>query len=194
MMGEDRVRRISSWIGLRHLEEHITGQTHVSPQEEGAYLPEFQPKRAHLFLREVYGNLTHHNDVLHLDGGVPDNYMWQHNWRRLAAQLDRWYTTPPGAVGFWFTPILATEWWGVLYQNWNSEIPLVFAHVILTKTLVIRRAREISARITRSMDIWERGPQTGLAEDTEEEGVHERAEPPGENMSRTPWATRYIVW
>ena len=65
-----------------------------------------------------------------------------------------WYAKPSGAVGRRFTAILAAEWQGVLAQNWNSKIPLVFAHVVITKALGVRRAREIRARITRRMDLW----------------------------------------
>ena len=49
--------------------------------------------------------------------------------------------------------ILAPEWQGVLNSSWNSKKPLIFAHVVLTKTLGVRRAREIRARITRVMDL-----------------------------------------
>ena len=61
--------------------------------------------------------------------------------------------------------ILATEWQGFLKRIWNSDIPLVFAHIVLTKTLGVRRAREIQARITWRMDIWERGLHAGLLGD-----------------------------
>ena len=47
--------------------------------------------------------------------------------------------------------------------------PLVFAHVVLTKTLGICQAREIRTRITRRMDLWERGQHSGLVGDTEAE-------------------------
>ena len=50
----------------------------------------------------------------------------------------------------------------MLRRIWNSERPLVFAHVIITKTLGIHRAQEIRARITRQMELWERGLHTGL--------------------------------
>ena len=53
--------------------------------------------------------------------------------------------------------ILAAEWRGVFGRSWNSEMLLVFAHVILKKTLGVRRSKEIRARITRRMDLWERG-------------------------------------
>ena len=67
----------------------------MSPQEENTDLPDFTPKRAHLFLREVYGDFLHHNYGSHLDGGVAYNDIWQHCWRRLAAQSASWYATPP---------------------------------------------------------------------------------------------------
>ena len=55
--------------------------------------------------------------------------------------------------------------------EWNSERNLVFAHVVLTKTLGVRRAREIRARITRRMDLWDRGPYAGLVGDAKAEGA-----------------------
>ena len=82
-----------------------------------------------------------------------------------------WYATPSEAVGRRFTEILAAEWRGVLTRSWNSERPLIFAHVVLTKTLGVRRAREIRARITRRMDLWERGQYAGLAGDAKAEGA-----------------------
>ena len=47
-------------------------------------------------------------------------------------------------------------------RNWNSEIPLVFYHVVLTKNLGNRKAREIRARIDSRLDLWERGIHAGL--------------------------------
>ena len=49
--------------------------------------------------------------------------------------------------------ILAAEWREVLVRSWKSKKPLVFTHVVLTKTLVVRRAKEICARIPRRMDL-----------------------------------------
>ena len=60
---------------------------------------------------------------------------------------------------------------GVQSRSWNSERTLVFAHVILTKTLGVRRAQEIRARITRCRDLWERGPHAGLIGDAKAEGA-----------------------
>ena len=52
----------------------------------------------------------------------------------------------------------------------NSEITLVFYHVVLTKTLGIHRARDIRTRVSRRVDLWERGLHTVLVGDMEEEG------------------------
>ena len=76
---------------------------------------------------------------------------------------------PSGAVGRRFAAILAAEWRGVLTRSWKSEIPLVFSHVVLTKMLGVRRAREIRAQITSQMDFWERGQHAGLVRDAEAE-------------------------
>ena len=119
----------------------------------------------------VYGDFLHHNDGSHLDGGIADDAAWQYCWRRLAAQSASWYDTPSGAVGRRFTTILAAEWRGVLSQSWNSERPLVFSNVVLTKTLGVRRAHEIRARITRRMDLWERVQHAVLVGDAEAEGA-----------------------
>ena len=66
--------------------------------------------------------------------------------------------------------ILAAEWRGVLGSTWNSKISLVFSHVVLMKALRVFRARAILARITRRMDLWERGFHADLVGDTEAEG------------------------
>ena len=78
--------------------------------EEGKDLQEFNPVKARLLLREVYGDFPHNNDGTHLSGGVPDDAMQQIRWRRIAAQLDSWYSTPLGEVGRRFTAVLDVEW------------------------------------------------------------------------------------
>ena len=125
--------------------------------EGNADLLGFTPERVHLLLQEVYGDFLHHNDWSHLDRVIVDNAAWQRRWHQLAAQSASWYATPSGAVGRRFKAILATEWRGVISQSWKSERLLVFAHVVITKTLGVRRTREIRARITRRIDLWERG-------------------------------------
>ena len=138
--------------------------------EENVDLLGFITERAHLLLQGVYGKFPHHNDRSHLHGGIQEDAAWQRHWRRMTAQLVSWYATPSKAVGRQFTAILAAEWRGVLVRSWNSERPLVFAHVVLTKTLGVRRAQEIRARITRRMNLWERGQDSGLVGDAEAEG------------------------
>ena len=44
----------------------------------------------------------------------------------------------------------------------NSEIPHVFAPVVVTKTLGPRKSREIRARIYRQVELWERVIHAGL--------------------------------
>ena len=120
-------------------------------------------------LKGVYGDFLHHNNGSHLDGGVADDAIWQRRWRQLAAQSASWYAMPSGAVGRRFTAILDAEWRGVLGRSWNFERPLVFAHIVLTKMLGVRRAQEIRARIMRQMDLWEKGLHAGLVGDAEAE-------------------------
>ena len=63
--------------------------------------------------------------------------------------------------------ILSVEWQGLIDWSWKSERPLVFAHVVLTKTLGVRRACEIRAQITGRMDLWERGLHVGMVGDAQ---------------------------
>ena len=73
-------------------------------------------------------------------------------------------------VGRWFTAVLDADWQRVLDWKWNSLIPLVFACVVLTKTLGAPKARETQASINRRLDLWERGIHAGLVEDALEKG------------------------
>ena len=66
---------------------------------------------------------------------------------------------------------MAAEWREIQGRTWNSDRTLIFAWVVLTKTLGVRRAREIRAMITRQMDLWERGLHAGLVGDAEVEGA-----------------------
>ena len=58
----------------------------------------------------------------------------------------------------------------MLDWKWNSLIPLVFACVVLTKTLGAPKARETQASINRRLDLWDRGIHAGLVEDALEKG------------------------
>ena len=65
--------------------------------------------------------------------------------------------------------IMSVEGQGVLNRSWNSEIPLVFAQIVIMKDLGVCRARNIRASLAKRMELWERGIHTGMVEDTEEE-------------------------
>ena len=67
--------------------------------EEGADLQYFTPSRAHMSLREVYGELLYHNNGMHLTGQVSDNSVWKSRWYRLSVQSSGCYFIPPGNVG-----------------------------------------------------------------------------------------------
>ena len=129
--------------------EAIRAGVDLNPPEENPDLPDVAPERAHLLLQGVHRDFLHHNNGSHLDRGNADGAVWQRRCCRLAAKSTIWYGTPSGAVGSRFTSILAAEWQGVLDRSWNSERSLFFAHVVLTKTFAICRAKEIRARITR---------------------------------------------
>ena len=58
----------------------------------------------------------------------------------------------------------------MINQRWNSDRLLVFIHVVLTKTLCTRKARNIRARIDRRLDLWKRGIHAGLVGDALAEG------------------------
>ena len=116
-------------------------------------LPDFNPERAHQFMQGVYGNFLNHNGRLQLDEGVTDDNIWNCRWRRLATQLASWYAMSSGTIGRRFTAILDAEWRGVLGRTWNSERPLAFTQVVLTKTIGVCRTRDIRTRIIRQMDL-----------------------------------------
>ena len=116
-------------------------------------------------LWEVYGYFPHHDNGTHLTGGVPDNAVWKSCWHRLDAQSASWYSGHPGKFGSRFTAVLSAEWRGVLDKKWKSEQPLVFSHVLVTKTLGTCKAREIWSKINLLLDLWERVIHAGLVGD-----------------------------
>ena len=58
----------------------------------------------------------------------------------------------------------------MLNRKWNAERPLIFSHVVLTRTLGARKDREIQVRIDRQLDLWERGIHAGMVGDALAEG------------------------
>ena len=75
-------------------------------------------QRAHLLLREVYEKLSRHNNRSQLDWGVTENAAWQRCLCWMDTELDRWYVTPPEAVGRQFTEILT------VYGGCNKRVCL----------------------------------------------------------------------
>ena len=78
---------------------------------------------------------------------------------------------PTVSVGRHFVAILVVEWQGVIEWSCNSKIPLVFAHVVLTKTLGVCRSREIRALIHMQMELLKSGLHAGLVGDANAEGA-----------------------
>ena len=66
--------------------------------------------------------------------------------------------------------IMAAELRGVLGRILNYERPLFCSHIILTKTLGVRQAREIESQISMRMDLWKMGVHAGLVVYVEAEG------------------------
>ena len=54
--------------------------------------------------------------------------------------------------------------------KWDYEIPLLFSHVVLTRTPGVHKASEIRAKIDHFLDLWERGIHTGPVGDELAEG------------------------
>ena len=143
----------------------------MSPQEDSVYLTGFTPSMSHLLLREFYGYHPHHNGGLHLDKVFAYDAVWKLHCRQLAAQFSSWYSTPQGEVWRSFLVIMAAELRGVLGRILNYERPLLCSHIILTKTLGVRQAREIESQISMRMDLWKMGVHAGLVVCVEAEGA-----------------------
>ena len=138
--------------------------------EEGVDLWGLTLVRVHLLLQEVYEDFPHHNDGTYIVEGVPDDATQKSHWRNLAAQLASWYSRPPSKAGHRFLSVLTDECRGVLDWKCNSKRPLVFAHVVLKRTLGACKARETRAIIDRRLDLWERGIHSGLVGEMLAEG------------------------
>ena len=111
-------------------------------------------------LKAVYGGDTiHRNDGCHLRGGIAEATDAQHQrWMgRVFAQPHPLYHPPRCAIGNRFIAMLARLFEGVRARRWNSELPLIFAAVILRKNPGHFRAAKIKQRIQQRLDLWEEG-------------------------------------
>jgi len=69
----------------------------------------------------------------------------------------------------------------------NSEKPLVFVSVILTKTTGVRTAKDIWTCLQQCMDLWAQGCYAALVNDTEAEALSREGtspEPDDETRAR----------
>ena len=135
----------------------------------GADLPGYTLTQADKLLDVVYGDHIHDNDGTHLDGGVADDGVWQARWRRLVQVHPNNYSVPKGRVGSRFLTRLAAEFRGVRERKWNSERVVVFLLVVLRRTAIVKRARDVRRRVEMRLDLWEQGCHSALVDDTEAE-------------------------
>jgi hypothetical protein len=75
----------------------------------------------------------HDDDGTHLQGGVPNDSIWQGYHRRLVTLPPQLYTRPGKGAGKDFIDQLCEEFTGVTERKWNSERPLVFCLAMLQK-------------------------------------------------------------
>ena len=134
--------------------------------EPGADLDGATLAEADLLLDRIYGDHPHDNDGTHLDGGVPDDALWQHRFDQLSVRSPSHYSLPNGRVGKRFVRLLTEEFASVLTRDCNSEKPLVFVMVILQKDPMVRKARDIRRRLEQRLDHWEEGDFDLLVSDT----------------------------
>ena len=83
------------------------------------------------------------------------------------------------------------EWQGVRYRSWNSKRPVVFAHIILTETPGDCQAKEIWARISHRLDLWDAGWHDGLVGDMEDEGASIQGQVKREQDNKEGLARRF---
>jgi hypothetical protein len=70
-----------------------------------------------------------------------------------------------GKVGKRFVQSLAEEWRGVRMRQWNSERPLIFCAVILSRKSNVIRAATIRETIEKRLDLWDAGSYDGLVQE-----------------------------
>ena len=111
-------------------------------------------------LKSIYGgDIIHPNDGRHLHGGIDAATDGQHQtWMdRIFAHPHSLYHPPRCAIGNRFIEMLARLFEGVRLRKWNSELPMIFAAVILRKDPGAFVAAKIKQRIKQRLDLWEEG-------------------------------------
>ena len=140
-----------------------------SVMEAGADLSDYELTEADRRLDSVYGDHVHANVGRHLDGGVESDKEWQSLWRSVVGLPLSPYRVPKGRIGRRFVKLLTHEFAQVRLRQCNSERPLVFAAVILQKSIAVTRATDIRRRLEQRMDLWEKGSHQALIDDIKDE-------------------------
>jgi hypothetical protein len=137
--------------------------------EEGADLAGYTSTPADRLLDSVYGDHAHANAGTRLDGGVQGDRDWQLLWKRMVQiSPDRYFVPTKGPVGKRFLTIFAHELQEVrLNRTANSEKPMIFAATILQSVPTVTQAKDIKARLTTRMNMWQKGEYKALVDDTE---------------------------
>ena len=129
-------------------------------------MPGYVPTPEDLRLWEVYGDWVHGNLGTYLDGGIPEDGLWQGWWSDLAVMPPRRYDAPSGKVGRQYVNALALELRGIRDRRWNSERFIVFQTVTLQRARHVTASQDIRRRIEKRLNAWEAGRYTMLVEDT----------------------------
>ena len=145
------------------------GTAPSDPQGGGCETPRLRSIQGQPVLVEVHGNQPHHKNGTHLKGGIANSVFVHNCWHWLVKTLSIWYNTSLSAVRCHFMAILEEEWLGVINWRWNSNRPLIFDHIVFSKTIGVCRAQEICMQIRRRMDLWEGGIHMGMEIYTEVE-------------------------
>ena len=119
---------------------------------ENGDVPWYAPTLEDLRLQDVYGDWVHGNTGTHLDGGIPDDGLWQRWWRDLAVMPPLRYDAPSGKVGRRFVNVLAMELRVIRDRRWNSERFIVFQTVTLQRARHVTASRDIRRRIEKRLD------------------------------------------
>ena len=125
--------------------------------DEGADLPDYTPTEADRRLDAVLGDHIHDNDGSHLDGGIPDDALWQARHRLLTAFPSRQYATPSCRVGKNIIAQFRHELEGSRLRKWNSERPFVFLLVVLQVSDNAVGSKAIKARLKDRLQWWRDG-------------------------------------
>ena len=92
-----------------------------------------------------------------MNGGVPDDDLWQRRHHRVCSHAHRLYNPPRGAVGKRFLTLLVKEIRMNLRRETNSERWLCLPACVLARSPGTFLAVEISRRVAIRMDLWEAG-------------------------------------